>query len=129
MIRFLSVADVCVLHETTLRRDGGLGGVKHPGLLEAAVAMPRQQFDGDYLHGTVPLMAAAYMFHLCMNHAFNDGNKRVAAFSAWVFADTNGFDVGLDEDTFEQLTMDVAAGVIGKSELTAVFERVVVVGG
>ena len=48
------------------------------GLLESAVATPAQQFGGQYLHEDIPAMAAAYAFHICMNHPFADGNKRAA---------------------------------------------------
>ena len=126
LITFLSVEDVCVLHEVTLRRNGGLGGVKNPGLLEAAVAMPRQQFAGAYLHAGVSAMAAAYLFHLCMNHPFNDGNKRVGLLAAYTFAIANGHRMNLKPDLLERLVLDVAAGATGKAELTVVFEREVV---
>jgi death-on-curing protein len=44
-------------------------------LLESAIGMPAQQFAGQYLHEDIPAMAAAYAFHICMNHPFIDGNK------------------------------------------------------
>jgi death-on-curing protein len=45
--------------------------------LESAIATPQATFGGEFLHVSIPAMAAAYLFHLCQNHAFIDGNKRV----------------------------------------------------
>ena len=47
--------------------------------LESAIATPQVTFGGEFLHRTIPAMAAAYLFHLCQDHAFIDGNKRVTA--------------------------------------------------
>ena len=52
--------------------------------LESALAVPQATFGGEWLHQTVPAMAAAYLFHLCQNHAFLDGNKRIGAKAALV---------------------------------------------
>ena len=84
-IRFLSVDDVLAIHEDTMEHEGGLAGVRDPGLLESAVLMPQQQFGGQYLHAGLGAMAAAYLFHIAQNHPFNDGNKRAAAMAALVF--------------------------------------------
>ncbi len=69
--RFLSVEDVTQIHLDTLRHEGGLSGTRDHGLPESAVMMPRQQFDGSYLHRTLAEQAAAYLFHICANHPFN----------------------------------------------------------
>ena len=60
-------------------------------MLEAAIAQPRTTFDGDYLHGDLFSMAAAYAFHIGEAQAFLDGNKRAALLAAVVFLDLNGF--------------------------------------
>lgn len=73
---FLSVEDVLLLHTHSIDMDGGSQGVRDHGLLDAAVAMPRQQFDGECLHEDIAVMAAAYLFHIAQNHPFVDGNKR-----------------------------------------------------
>ena len=80
--RFLSVEDVLLIQSDTLEHEGGLAGVRDFGLLESAVMMPRQQFGGVHLHRTLAEQAAAYLFHLCRNHPFNDGNKRAAVLAA-----------------------------------------------
>ena len=71
------------------------------------------------MHSGLPEMAAAYLYHICQNHAFTDGNKRTAAFAMVLFLALNG--VGDEElppeDELETLTWRVARGEIGKSEI------------
>ena len=73
---FLSVDEVLCLHEVQLSRYGGGSGLRDPGALESAVAMPRASFEGDLLHSDLFAMAAAYAFHIAQNQPFVDGNKR-----------------------------------------------------
>lgn len=117
-IIFLSVDDVLLLHTDTIDIDGGSHGVRDYGLLDAAVAMPRQQFDGDYLHEDLPAMAAAYMFHIAQNHPFVDGNKRAAVLSALAFLSVNGIEELPDPRELEHVTLRVAASEMGKDALT-----------
>lgn len=118
---FLDVDDVLVIHEDTLAKEGGLAGVRDQGLLEAAVAMPRQRYGGELLHPDPPAMAAAYLYHLAKNHPFHDGNKRAAAMAALVFLDANGFRKLPPARALERVTLAVAGGAMGKNELTVWF--------
>jgi death-on-curing protein len=76
--RFLSADEVLTLHETGIDAFGGSHGMRDAGLLDSALAIPRQGIGGEYVHEFPFGMAAAYLFHLCANHPFVDGNKRVA---------------------------------------------------
>jgi death on curing protein len=116
-ITFLSVDDVLLLHADTIDIDGGSQGVRDHGLLDAAVAMPRQQFNGEYLHADIPAMAAAYMFHIAQNHPFVDGNKRTAILSALAFLTVNEIEGLPDPKDLESITLRVAAGELGKDAL------------
>lgn len=122
-IIFLSVDDVLLLHADTIDIDGGSHGVRDHGLLDAAVAMPRQQFGGEYLHEDLPAMAAAYMFHIAQNHPFVDGNKRAAVLSALAFLTVNGIEKLSDPKNLESVTLQVAAGEMGKDALTKWFRK------
>lgn len=115
---FLSVDDVLLLHTDTIDVDGGSHGVRDHGLLDAAVAMPRQQFGGEYLHEDLAAMAAAYLFHIAQNHPFIDGNKRAAVLSALVFLCVNEVGELPDPKELEAVTLQVAAGELSKDELT-----------
>ena len=116
-IVFLSLEDVLLAHADTLEGEGGLSGVRDHGLLDAAVAMPRQQFGGSYLHEDEGAMAAAYLFHIAQNHPFYDGNKRTAALSALAFLRVNGKDLLPSPKDLEDVTRRVAAGKLTKDEL------------
>ena len=66
-------------------------------------------------------MAAAYLFHLCRNHPFVDGNKRTALAAAEIFLLLNGKELQATNTELEQLTLDLAAGSISKSQVTGFF--------
>ncbi len=117
-IRFLSVDDTLAIHEDTIAHEGGLAGIRDPGLLESAVLMPQQQVGGEYLHDGLPAMAAAYLFHIAQNHAFHDGNKRTAALAALIFLEVNGVAPLPPPDALEEATLNVAASRSDKEELT-----------
>ena len=119
-VRFLSVANVLAIHADTIAEEGGSAGVRDIGLLESAVAMPQATYEGAYLHHGIAAMAAAYLFHLCQNHAFVDGNKRTAAFSTVLFLALNGIpDNALPpESELEHTTLAVARGAMSKTDMT-----------
>ncbi len=106
-----------------MEQEGGLAGVRDHGLLDAAVAMPRQQFGGLYLHEDPAAMAAAYLFHLARNHPFQDGNKRTAVMAAFVFLESNGIELTTPPSQLEVITLQAAAGGLGKDELTIWMRR------
>jgi death on curing protein len=118
--RFLRLDEVVGLHAEQIELYGGAAGVRDIGLVESAVATPEASFDGAFLHGTLPEMAAAYLFHLAQNHGFIDGNKRVAAASMFMFLFLNGFELDCSEDELVDLTLRVAKGQTPKAEV-AVF--------
>lgn len=120
---FLSVADVVALHEDLLSRTGGMGGIRDMGLLESAVMMPQARFGGVYLHEGLPAMAAAYLFHICKNHLFLDGNKRAGAGAALAFLLLNGVERLPDAVAMEETALAVADGSMSKDALIERFCR------
>ena len=119
-VRFLGLHEVLALHTDQIERYGGAPGVRDLALLESAVATPEASFGGSYLHATLAEMAAAYLYHLAQNHAFVDGNKRVAAAATFMFLFLNDLVLECDEDELVDLTMAVASGTATKAE-AAVF--------
>ncbi len=77
MIRYLSLDNVLALHERVIERTGGMKGVNNLDLVDSALAQPQMTFDGNDLFPTLAEKAAALGYSLIMNHAFNDGNKRI----------------------------------------------------
>ena len=119
---FLTLAEVLEIHDQQIQLYGGSSGIRDNDGLESAVATPQATFGSVYLHATIPSMAAAYLFHLCQNHAFIDGNKRVGANAAVTFLWLNGWEPTFDADQMIDLVLGVASGQIDKSELTEFFE-------
>lgn len=118
-IRFLTIEDVLRLHAFAIEDQGGDPSMRDRGLLESALAMPRQQFGGEFLHTGIPAMAAAYAFHICKNHAFIDGNKRAATAAMIAFLSDNGWSFDAQADVAEPVILALASGSLGKDELTA----------
>jgi len=97
---------------------GGSTGVRDTTLLESAVAAPQATFAGKSPYSDLIEVAAAYLFHLCRNHPFMDGNKRAALGACLVFLRLNGIEPGPDGPAWEDLTMGVAAGDLDREEAT-----------
>jgi len=115
---FLTVEHILAIHRRMIQEFGGDPGLRDRGLLESAAAMPSATFDGALLHADIPAMAAAYLFHLCRNHPFVDGNKRVALTATEVFLALNGFCLALDDDEVETVVVSLASGRTTKEGLT-----------
>ncbi|MBI2191226.1 MAG: type II toxin-antitoxin system death-on-curing family toxin [Planctomycetes bacterium] len=124
--RFLTVGHVLAIHCRLINEFGGITTVRDQGLLESAVMMPSAKFGGGFLHDGIPAMAAAYLFHLCKNHPFVDGNKRAALASAEVFILLNGMRLTAANKELEDLTLGVASGGISKEEVVSFFQRLTV---
>jgi death-on-curing protein len=120
---FLSIEDIISVHERMIEEFGGLPGVADRGLLESAVSMPTAGFAGEFLHRGLPAMAAAYLFHICKNHPFFDGNKRVAVVAAEVFLNVNGMSLDVSNEELKGLCLRVAAGETSKDQTVSFFEK------
>jgi death on curing protein len=119
---FLSLDEVLEIHQQQIERYGGSAGLRDTAALESAVATPQATFGGEFLHTSIPAMAAAYLFHLCQNHAFIDGNKRAGANAAITFLLMNDWAPNFDELELVDLVLSVASGVLKKPELIEIFE-------
>jgi len=122
-VRFLSKKFVIAYQERLIELFGGLHGVRDAGLLESALAQPEATFDGVQLHRDVWEMAAAYAFHLCRNHPFLDGNKRIAAVAMGTFLDINGHPLRVEEFELYSLMIALAEGRLDKRGLAAWLRR------
>jgi death-on-curing protein len=73
---FLSLDEVLEIHAQQIELYGGSDGVRDPAGLESAVATPMATFGGQFLHSSLSSMAAAYLFHICPNHAWTATSGR-----------------------------------------------------
>lgn len=69
---------------------GGLGGLRNASLLESAIAAPQASFGGQSVFADIVEVAAAYLFYICRNHPFIDGNKCAGLGACLVFLRLNG---------------------------------------
>ena len=111
---------VKAIHREVLQAHGGSAGIRDEGLLDSAVAAPQATMMGQPMFKEPVEVAAAYLFYLCRNHPFIDGNKRTALATCLVFLSENGLlsQEKLDADVWEQLVLDVAASRIDREETT-----------
>lgn len=107
--RFVSLDEAVAWHEIGIVQYGGSFGIRDQGALEAALAMPRQAFGGEFAHAFPFEMAAAYAFHLAKNHPFVDGNKRIALMCCGAFLRMNGWNL-------------VSSGVVAADQILALVE-------
>jgi len=115
-----TVEAVKAIHREVLQAHGGSAGIRDEGLLDSAVAAPQATMMGKPMFREPVEVAAAYLFYLCRNHPFIDGNKRTALATCLVFLSENGLlsKEKLDTDVWEQLVLDVAASRIDREETT-----------
>ena len=114
---FLSVDRVLRLHDMQLRLFGGADGIRDLGLLESAIANAEATFGGEFLHQDLFEMAAAYLYGICRNHPFVDGNKRTALTSALVFLEINDIWVESNDDELYALVIATAEARVEKSDI------------
>ena len=115
-----TVSAVKAIHAEVIAAHGGSPGIRDTALVESAVAAPQATMMGKPLLAGPLEMAAAYLYYLCRNHPFVDGNKRTALAAALVFLSENGLlaNEKLNADAWERLTLDVAAGRLNRQQTT-----------
>jgi len=119
-IRHLTVSAVKAIHAEVLAAHGGARGIRDEALLESAVAAPQATMMGRPLITDPIETAAAYLFYLCRNHAFVDGNKRTALATCLVFLESNGLlsVTKLPADQWEEFVLSVAASKLDRDATT-----------
>ena len=120
---FLDLGDALEIHQDQIERYGGSQGVRDMGLLQSALAMPQAGSRGQYFHADLHEMAAAYLFHIVMDHPFLDGNKRVGAMVAFAFLKLNVWTLEAPGPAFERLVMSVAEGKTDKAAIARFFRK------
>jgi death on curing protein len=121
----LTVDIVLEVHAEAIAQFGGSDGVRDLALLESAVAAPQATFGGKSPYADLVEIAAAYLYYLCQNHPFIDGNKRAALGACLVFLRLNGLRPRPDGKEWEELTLAVAASAINREEATKWLRKLV----
>ena len=114
--RWLTSEEIRVAHERQLVRFGGPAGLRDENALESALARPINRWR--YEEADLASLAAAYAFGLARNHAFIDGNKRIAFVAMMLFLRLNGVRFAPDQAQATVAILGFAAGEIDGAGLT-----------
>jgi len=101
---------LCLLHDESLSLHGGASGLRDEGLLDSALARPLNL--ALYERPDITELAASYGIGLAKNHAFVDGNKRVAFLAVGLFLSVNGYRLVATQAEATLTMLAVAAGEI-----------------
>ena len=86
---WITYEQAIAIHSRQLRRFGGAPGLRDEGMLRSALERPINKWR--YEQAELAELASAHAFGLAKNHAFVDGNKRIAFTATDVFLRRNGF--------------------------------------
>ena len=117
-VKFIPDEIVAVIQADLLKRYGGTLGIRDRGLLSSSLAQPKMTSQKRFLHRTIFDKAAAYGFHMCRNHPFVDGNKRIAFALMDIFLHQNGWDLQASEEEAYETMIRLASGNLPKNELS-----------
>ena len=116
---WLEKETILALHAESLAEHGGADGLRDAGLLESALAKPLQLFSYGDPPPDLEALAAAYCVGLAKNHAFVDGNKRIAFIALLTFLIVNGLRLTASQPDAYQTVIGVASGTVGDEALAA----------
>ena len=113
---WITYEQAIAIHSRQLRRFGGAPGLRDEGLLRSALERPINKWQ--YEQASLPELAAAYAFGLAKNHAFVDGNKRIAFMAMMTFLIKNGVAFSPDPAQSTTIILALAAGEVSEESLT-----------
>jgi death-on-curing protein len=113
---WISYEQAIAIHARQLRRFGGAAGLRDEGMLRSALERPVNKWS--YEQAALSELAAAYAFGLAKNHAFVDGNKRIAFMAMMTFLRRNGVAFAPDPAQATTMILSLAAGEVSEESLT-----------
>jgi death on curing protein len=113
--KWLTYEQVIAIHSRQLRRFGGAAGLRDDGLLRSAIERPINKWH--YEQAALADLAAACAFGLAKNHAFVDGNKRIAFMSMMIFLRKNDVRFAPDQAQATRMILSLAAGEVSEESL------------
>jgi len=122
-IIFIPKELILYFYDQLIQNYGGTYGIRDEKLLDSALEQPKATYEGKYLHDTLTKMAAAYGYHLCNNHPFVDGNKRIALVTMDVFLQRNDLEIVASEKETYKIMIQLSAGSLSKKDLITWLEN------
>ena len=117
------VADstVIAIHRRQIAEHGGTDGIRDRGLLESALAKPKNLCH--YEGASLSRLAASYAYGIARNHAFLDGNKRTAFVVCELFLRLNGKTISATAEDKYTIFLSLAEGRLSEADLTIWIEE------
>ena len=106
------------IHDAQIAEHGGVAGVRNLGLLESALAQPRNAASYES-NAAIPKLAALYALGVIRDHPFIDGNKRVGLVLLELFLALNGFALRASDEQCYEAIVGAAVGDLTEAEFTA----------
>lgn len=113
--KWVTYEQVIAIHSRELRRFGGTPGLRDEGMLRSALERPINKWQ--YEQAELSTLAAAYAFGLAKNHAFVDGNKRIAFMTMMTFLRKNGARFAPAQAVATKMFFALAAGEVSEDSL------------
>jgi death on curing protein len=113
--KWVTFEQVIAIHSRQLRRFGGAPGLRDEGMLRSALERPINKWQ--YEQAEMSVLAAAYAFGLAKNHAFVDGNKRIAFMAMVAFLRKNGIRFAPGQAHATKIILALAAGEVSEESL------------
>lgn len=120
---WMDLPDALIAHDLDLTAHGGETGVRDLGMLESALARPRNIWVYAESPPSLQTLAAAYAFGISSNHPFVDGNKRTALVVSFSFLDVNGLEITASQESAFLTILALADGSLTEEQLADWFER------
>ncbi|MGB3672087.1 MAG: type II toxin-antitoxin system death-on-curing family toxin [Phormidesmis sp.] len=120
-MRFPTLSEVLLIHQQIVAETGGQPGLRDQGLLDSALKAAENRHY--YEQADEIACAATYAYHLCMAHAFIDGNKRVAAAVSETFLLFNGWQLTLENQELVGMFLKIADGALLRDAIETAFRR------
>jgi death-on-curing protein len=117
-LRWISKKALLLLHEESLAEFGGARGLRDEGLLDSALARPKNTHAYN-AESSIADLAASYGYGLAKNHAFVDGNKRAAFLSMGLFLAINRYQLRPDQMDAIRTMFAIASGELNEQDLSS----------
>jgi death-on-curing protein len=113
----LNQEQIIRLHRKMVEATGGLGGVRDETMLDSALSVAFQTFDGIELYPSTVAKIARIAYGLVCNHPFIDGNKRVGTYVMAVLLELNQIEVVFTDDDIIRIGLELASGKMSDKQL------------
>lgn len=123
---FFEFEQVTRIHSSLIAKTGGLEGIRDKNLLDSALKVPFQTFDGKDLYPDILDKATQLCFSLINNHPFSDGNKRIGIHLTLLFLKINNVQLNYVQQELIDLGFGIASSKLKKNDIRKWFENHVV---